>query len=291
MDTEYGMSLGLLIQGFPSRRSYLAQLESDLFRKMEAYSWNFLDRNEDLLEDYATNWSPDPLHHWSRQWEYPYVYRVIDKLIMRDQRPLRILDAGSGLTFLPHFLMQSLKNVELHCVDRNETYAYLNEIICARQGSEICYKTQELQKLEYPDECFDMIYCISVLEHTDSYDEITEQLHRVLKPCGLLVLSIDISLDLKGDLPLEEAEELISFLSEKFCPVGNVDLRNIFRSLNPRKVLTTSFAYSLQRKTWPIKRQIMYLIRKLLRPYTIEIPFGNLTIFCALLLKPGINKC
>lgn len=164
-------------------------------------------------------------------------------------------------------------------------YASLNEIICARQGNSICFTTQDLKTLDYPDETFDAIYCISVLEHTDEYKKITSQLCRVLERDGLIGLTMDISLDSIGDLPSEKAEDLISVLSEKLLAIGGVNLVHELHSLNPRKVLTTSFAHSLQRKMWPNHGQIDYFFRHLLRPDSTKIPFGNLTVFCALLSK------
>ena len=59
----------------------------------------------------------------------------------------------------------------------------------------------DLRKLPQPGNHFDIIYCLSVLEHTRGYPEILLELRRVLRPGGTLVVTFDLSLD--GDSDIE----------------------------------------------------------------------------------------
>src|SRR5690606_20253176 len=66
-----------LSSGIPNVKDYENLARSGLFLDMEAFSSAFLIRNKQHLESYSKKWVPDPLHQWSRQWEYPFVYERI----------------------------------------------------------------------------------------------------------------------------------------------------------------------------------------------------------------------
>ncbi len=45
-------------------------------------------------------------------------------------------------------------------------------------------------KLPFADNCFDHIICSEVLEHVEQYQEMIDEMHRVLKPSGTLSISV-----------------------------------------------------------------------------------------------------
>ena len=89
--------------GLPNQDEYFKLIRSKLFANMENYSNSFIKTNKLLLYPYIQKWIKDPFHQWSRQWEYPYVYSQISSI----KGNLEILDAGSGVTFLPFFIASS----------------------------------------------------------------------------------------------------------------------------------------------------------------------------------------
>lgn len=90
-----------LRDGVPLKHELDTVLRSEVFLEMEAYSEGFLERNRDVLAGYTAKWGADnPLHSWSRQWEYPYVFGKVAEVVRAHPRA-RILDAGSGATFFP----------------------------------------------------------------------------------------------------------------------------------------------------------------------------------------------
>ena len=54
---------------------------------------------DDILSGYKLQWVRDPLHSWSRGWEYTFVATAIRKYAPRDQ-DIVLLDVGSGVTFI-----------------------------------------------------------------------------------------------------------------------------------------------------------------------------------------------
>lgn len=61
----------VLPDGIPLTHDYIKLIESDTFNAIEQYSNHFLSVNKSILKSYMRKWVDDPLHQWSRQWEYP----------------------------------------------------------------------------------------------------------------------------------------------------------------------------------------------------------------------------
>lgn len=86
-----------------------------------------------------------------------------------------ILDCGCGDGDLARDLMKTSKHV--YCCDRkplklhNFTKADLNET------------------LPYKNNFFDVVFCIEVIEHLKNPSQLVDEIHRVLKPGGILVLT------------------------------------------------------------------------------------------------------
>lgn len=52
----------------------------------------------------------------------------------------------------------------------------------------ITFVRSDLKKLPFGDNCFDVVFCVGVLHHIDNIEEALQELWRVLKPQGRLVL-------------------------------------------------------------------------------------------------------
>ena len=95
-----------LPQGPVLLSDYQQLVSAEEFRSVEWFSAGFLQRYRELLASYGNRWVADPLHHWSRQWEYPFVLREIEHFAGgANDLPLKILDAGSGITFFPYYVI------------------------------------------------------------------------------------------------------------------------------------------------------------------------------------------
>ena len=136
--------------------------------------------------------------------------------------------------------------------------------------------------LIYEDNFFDMVYCISVLEHTENYENVIEEFHRVIKPGGLLLLTFDIDLSGKRDLSPEKSIRLLEMLELCFARVlPDSDCRKMLENISEREdILTTAYIRQMKKELLPVWRfRKRDLIRNFLR-FNFELtPFWNLTVF------------
>jgi SAM-dependent methyltransferase len=113
----------------------------------------------------------DPGFWWSRRYEYPFALKFAKK-------GLKVLDAACG-TYHP--LKRALAGIcETHCCDVEHVEAE-NFTRCS------------IDNTPYKDKEFDVVFCISVIEHLDeqTIKRALAEFKRILKPKGKIVLTID----------------------------------------------------------------------------------------------------
>jgi len=249
--------------GIPTFTDYCKLLSSSSYKELENFSDSFLRSNSDQLHDYETKWVKDPFHNWSRQWEYPFVYFQIKSFLKRKSN-ISILDAGSGITFFPYFLLNTFPSIDINCCDIDTDLGLAFSKINGNLGKKVHFKLTNLENNNFKDNQFDVIYCISVLEHTDNFPEVVTGLYRILKPEGRLIVTFDISLDNKHDISPERAEYLVNILSSVFNnPTMHSDPGFL---LSKPDIVTTSLVYKegIGELPWnppTIKRRILDLIK------------------------------
>lgn len=176
----------------------------ELLRLLEAIDAEFLSREQDFRSrEYS--WPRRPLQTWSRVWEYPFVYEHLTRRLGAHERQQLVVDLGSGVTFFP-FACARL-GASVVCTDIDPVCA--SDIPRAarviNQGSgRVSYRPIEAGRLPFADQEVDVLYSISVLEHVEGPESLIQEIHRVLKPDGLCLLTID--LDLRGDSQIGPVE-------------------------------------------------------------------------------------
>jgi SAM-dependent methyltransferase len=164
---------------------------------------------------------PDALGHFGRQWEYPYAWTNL--CATRG----RLLDAGSGLTFLPFVFAAAGRDVV--CCDADADglgYAARVDEAARLTGLPVRYARCMLEDLPFPDASFDAVTCISVLEHVrPPRDAVLASLARVTAPGGRAVITLDVDLRAPGELPLEDLGALLEVFERDFEPAYPLDLR------------------------------------------------------------------
>jgi len=201
-------------------------------QEIKHFSREFLRKNRKLLTEYSNKWVADPFHHWSRQWEYPFVLREIEYFVRETQHPaLKILDAGSGITFFPFLVRQQISQSQLTCCDSDQSIQPVFTAIADRDDHTsdrtIDFFAVDLATTQLPANRFDVIYCISVLEHVSHYSQIVSEFHRLLRPGGMLIITLDISLDGYHEITITGAQQLLRLMQERFSStncINSVDL-------------------------------------------------------------------
>lgn len=62
---------------------------------------------------------------------------------------------------------------------------------------------EDLTKLSFADASVDVLICHHVLEHVDNVEKALSEIHRVLRPDGIAVLSVPMNMSLKNTLQLK----------------------------------------------------------------------------------------
>jgi SAM-dependent methyltransferase len=239
---------------------YLLEKEQHSFRAKEA-----------RFRSPEYKWARDPLHSWSRVWEYPYAYHHLK--CRHAQEPhgtvLRAADIGSGVTFFP-FAVARL-GYYVTCVDVDPVVGVdlpkAIELVDQEPG-QVDVRLCGDEALPLADAEMDVVCCISVLEHVKSPEFMVAEIMRILKPGGLFILTVD--LDMRGDSAMgsEEYSRLMGCLQERFSfhhPVRTVHPLNVLASDGgPFPMPTTSLWRFLAKQG----------VRRLTgRPFKHRVPF------------------
>ena len=240
--------------GFAAKTDLEKEDWKTLFNKLEKEQADFL-QYQDKFRSKEYKWPRDPLHTWSRLWEYPYVYHNIQKIQQQKlAEKLQILDFGSGVTFFPFAVAQL--NCDVICADIDPIVAVdIPKAVQWLQSESGSVKTALIDNGHIPveSESQDVVYCISVLEHIPNFELVIDEIVRVLKPGGQLILTVDIDLRGNFDLGIAEFERLQTKLDENFIKKFSE------RPIHPCNFLTTvNSRYDIKSKSllFPIKQLI-----------------------------------
>jgi len=267
--------------GVPTVENYLANLKTPHFRFMERFSNVFLRKNKPYLRKYSLRWTSDPLHNWSRQYEYLYVFEEIRKFLkLKKNKELSILDAGSGITFFPYFLYDQIPKVQMHCCDYDASLEAIYRNINRDMKNAPHFIHADIRKLPLKKEAYDIIYCISVLEHTEEFDKIVREFKRALKPDGILILTFDIAINDLGDIPRSKVFTLTESIMKEFELSEPLDLKKEMALLDSNTVLTTAYVKNWRRDLLPWRFSVIIFLKNLLKLRMDGDYFTNLAFFC-----------
>jgi len=143
----------------------------------------------------------------NKYWEYPWVLANL-KL----EKDMSVLDAGCGKSPLQFLLcdvgckvfgIDPFENVKWHGIDRT---------LAKRFRCQIEYRKESIESISYADNSFDRVCCVSVVEHCRANElknekmipqteedralqrRMMDEMVRVLKPGGMLVVTVDFNI-------------------------------------------------------------------------------------------------
>jgi 2-polyprenyl-3-methyl-5-hydroxy-6-metoxy-1,4-benzoquinol methylase len=270
--------------GIPTIAEVDQLVRSPLYQEYSRYNADFLNRHASVLAKYGRHWGEDPFKLWSRRWEYPYVGQALLAALSGAQdRPLKLLDAGSGVTFFDYLLCDRLPRLEVVCVDYDSSYHRMfADINAATPGSRVSFVEAGLQQLPHGNGSFDAIACLSVLEHTDQYATILREFARVIAPGGHLVLTFDLSLDGKFPLSKAQASDLLAHLAEHFA-IADVDAQVELQKMDApveAGLLTTDHVKQTQPDLLPWRYPLLKGVHDLVTGHGWTGGFRSKAVFC-----------
>lgn len=104
------------------------------------------------------------------------------------QKGEKIVDLGCGTGYYLFLLSNLGVNVSLAGFDNDDRS--IKEAEKMMQGKRIKFITGDLHKISFQSQSFDKAVISEVLEHVENDEEVLKEIYRILKPNGLLVLSV-----------------------------------------------------------------------------------------------------
>ena len=117
--------------------------------------------------------------------EYWEKYRYLDEInaICKIKDNTKVLDVGCGISTVLHFIDGERYGIDPLADKYKQVYSYPEGIDIRRGFGE---------EIPFPDEYFDIVFCSSALDHVTDPQKTIVETHRVLKPGGYFVLSVEI---------------------------------------------------------------------------------------------------
>ena len=117
------------------------------------------------------------LHHLN-----PLRFEYFDRHIANWQG-LKVLDVGCGGGFSCEFM--AARGATVFGIDQSQNCIATAKAHAADNGFEIEYQHGLAESLPYPDNYFDVVICVDVLEHIADLKQTLAEIQRVLKPGGV----------------------------------------------------------------------------------------------------------
>lgn len=133
----------------------------------------------------------------------------------------KILDAGCGIGVLMREIRSVRPNAQLYGAD-------FSPVAVARcRGYGFVAERAVLPDLPFPDSLFDVVVCTEVLEHLDDPLASVRSFHRVLKPGGMVIVSVPFGMG--PDDCSEHVQDFTDELLRDCLTGGGFDIRDLRR--------------------------------------------------------------
>ncbi|PSQ68991.1 MAG: class I SAM-dependent methyltransferase [Bacteroidetes bacterium QH_2_64_26] len=121
-----------------------------------------------------------------------YVRREVQRLLgaLPDDRPIRVLDAGTGFGQYAYFVARTFPNAQVRAVDVKIEYLDRARRFADQtpQANQIEWAIDDLTALQ-SEGPFDLILAVDVMEHIADDETVFEHFGRVLRPGGHVIIN------------------------------------------------------------------------------------------------------
>jgi len=120
-----------------------------------------------------------------------FIKRIEEAINLLPDRTFKTtLDIGTGAGFfLPTLSRLSDK---VHAIDLSPVLKFVKTMLARRHIDNVYLSFGDLTNLAYPSNFFDLIVCLSVIEHVEDLKLAYTEIHRVLQKNGILILGYPI---------------------------------------------------------------------------------------------------
>ncbi len=168
----------------PCPNSYIPYIQELLTFDATALDCCDLVRADNGLLCYRT--LPSSLH-WSRQTEWPWAIETAEL-----RYHYNCLEVGGGGCVMKYPVAKRCNSVVVADVNEEDMH-HTKKAVNLLGFENITVVKGDARSLPFPDNWFDRVFCISVLEHIpDNHIKGVEEMIRVLKPGGMLLLTMDV---------------------------------------------------------------------------------------------------
>ncbi len=138
----------------------------------------------------------DAFHWLQDRGLYRSVWKREMRLLVRNIKEKVVLDAGCGTGYTAY----SLSSIARVIVGIDFKEKRINEAKEKYQADNLYFMEANIEKIPFPDSFFDIVYSCWVLEHLEHPEQFLKEVHRVLKPDGILLLLVPNVKNLSGIL-------------------------------------------------------------------------------------------
>ena len=101
----------------------------------------------------------------------------------------KILDAGCGTGVCTRYYARN--GLDVHAIDLSQKSVEINKKILELNNLQATVQKASVEDIPYPDNYFDRIVSSGVIHHTANITKAVEEFYRVLKPGGLVFVSVN----------------------------------------------------------------------------------------------------
>jgi SAM-dependent methyltransferase len=192
----------------------------------------------------------------------------------------RVLVAGQGCGLLPFLVAARLPGAQVAATDDDARAAKVFPRLRHPARARVEFHPAPLRELPFEAGAFDAACCLATLQHTSQHTKALDELRRVLRPGGALIVSFDLSLDCHSDLAPEAARRLLQLVEARFEPLRSLPPERFDVDLFTPDILTTDHVRRVAPDLLPWRVTPARALRALLRLHKPSRPHFRSTVFC-----------